>query len=138
MTETPGKRSRPHRAEREFGLVVGGILAAIGGWWTYRGRFENVAISFLAVGAVLSVLGALRPAWLELPRRLWMRLAELIGGVMTFAILAVVFFLVVTPIGLWKRAFGWDPLGRRAARQSSYWRTYSPRIADPRHFEKMF
>lgn len=138
MTKTPGKSSRPHRAEREFGLLVGGILALLGAWWTYRGRFGNVATLFLALGGLLVALGASKPAWLELPRRLWMRLAEGIGGVMTIVILSLVFFLVVTPIGLWKRAFGWDPLGRRAARQESHWRTYSPRLGDPRHFEKMF
>ena len=27
-----------HRREREFGLLVGGVLCLLGGWWLYRGR----------------------------------------------------------------------------------------------------
>jgi hypothetical protein len=57
---------------------------------------------------------------------------------MTRVILAIVFFLVLTPIGLIKRAMGWDPLHRRAVPGESYWRPYSERQHDPRHYEKMY
>ena len=134
----PFRRSRPHRAEREFGLLVGGLLALFGGVWTFRGRFGQLALEVLAAGVLLFLLGVVRPAWLGGPRRLWMRLAELLGGVVTVVILAVVYFLVLTPIGLFKRATGWDPLLRRALPAPSYWRPYSARLAEPRHFEKMF
>ena len=53
-------------------------------------------------------------------------------------VFAIVFFGVLTPIGLIKRAIGWDPLHRRAERSNSYWRPYSKRQLDPRHYEKMF
>ncbi len=39
-----------------------------------------------------------------------MTLAEAMAYVSTRIILALVFFLVLTPIGLIKRAMGWDPL----------------------------
>ncbi|MGE0638667.1 MAG: SxtJ family membrane protein [Thermoanaerobaculia bacterium] len=134
----PFRRSRPHRAEREFGLLIGAILILFGGIWTYRGRFGSWAIAVLTAGCLLLLLGMVRPEWLALPRRGWMRLAELLGGVVTAVVLALVYFLVLTPIGLFKRATGWDPLGRRAAAARSYWRPYAARPADPRHFEKMF
>jgi hypothetical protein len=44
----------------------------------------------------------------------------------------------VTPIGFVKRLFGWDPLSRRAPASESYWRPYSDRQKDARHYEKMF
>ena len=132
------RRSRPFRAERDFGLVVGGVFALLGGWWIYRERLTGWAEGLFAGGACLVALGLARPAWLAVPRRHWMRLGEAIGGVVAFVILAFVYFLVLTPIGLVKRLTGWDPLGRRAAPASSYWRPYSPRLRDPRHFEKMF
>jgi hypothetical protein len=53
-------------------------------------------------------------------------------------ILAVVFFLIVTPIGLIKRAMGWDPLHRRSAVGDSYWHPYPERQHNPRHYEKMY
>jgi hypothetical protein len=67
-----------------------------------------------------------------------MFLAEILGFVSTRIILAFVFFFVVTPIGVVKRIFGWDPLGRRSGPAESYWRPYSERQHNPRHYEKMF
>jgi len=126
------------RAEREFGLVVGGVLVLLGGWWLYRGKFSNAAYVTLPLGTLLILLGGFWPRSLVLPNRAWMLLAEGLSYLTTRIILGLVFFLVITPIGLVKRLSGWDPLGRRSARSSSYWKPYSGRQRDPRHYEKMF
>lgn len=131
-------RTRSFRAEREFGLLVGAILALLGGWWIYRGKFAALAAGFVAVGSLLVAFGALRPRLLALPHRLWMALAEQLSRIVTFVILSLVYYLVVTPIGVVKRAIGWDPLGRRAAPAASYWQPYAARQRDPKHYEKMF
>ena len=55
----------------------------------------------------------------------------------TRVVLAIVFFLVITPVGIVTRLCGWDPLRRRAAPADSYWKPYSARQRDPRHYEKM-
>jgi multisubunit Na+/H+ antiporter MnhG subunit len=127
-----------YRAERDFGLLVGGVLLALGGWWLYRGRFHTLAIALIVLGATLVLLGAVYPKLLVVPNRLWMGMAGAMGFVMTRVILAVVFFLLVTPIGLLRRAFGGDPLSRRAARTESYWKPYSERRNDVKHYEKMY
>ncbi len=101
-------KKRSLRAEREFGLIVGGVLLLLSLWWIYRGKFSNVSF------------------------------AEALSFVTTRIILAFVFFGIVTPIGVVKRLFGWDPLHRRAAPGDSYWKPYSERQRDPRHYEKMF
>lgn len=45
-----------------------------------------------------------------------------IGLVMSYLILAVIYYLVITPTGLMLRLFGHDPLSRRFDRQrESYW-----------------
>jgi Saxitoxin biosynthesis operon protein SxtJ len=136
LSSAPQKRS--YRTERDFGLLVGGVLLALGGWWLYRGRYTALSGLLLAVGATLVLFGALLPKSLVVPNRLWMKLAEAMGFVMTRVILGVVFFLFVTPIGLVRRLFGGDPLGRRAARTESYWKPYTERRRDPKHYEKMY
>jgi len=132
------RRAPSYRAEREFGLLVGGVLLALGGWWLYRGKFPALAPVLAAVGALLVVVGTLFPKALVVPNRLWMGMAEAMGFVTTHVILGVVFFLVVTPIGLARRLFGGDPLGRRGARAESYWKPYTERRGDPKHYEKMY
>jgi len=129
---------RSMRAEREFGLVVGGVMVLLSGWWLYRGKFHNVSQISLPLGGMLVFLGLVWPQVLVLPNKAWMALAEALSFVMTRVILAFVFFAIITPIGLVKRLFGWDPLYRRAGSSDSYWKPYSERQRDPRHYEKMF
>ena len=126
------------RAEREFGLIVGGVLVLVSGWWVYRGKFPTLSHVTLPIGGLLVLLGLIFPRALYWPNKAWMTLAEGLSFVTTRTILAFVFFVIVTPIGFIKRLFGWDPLHRRAAASESYWRPYSDRQKDPRHYEKMF
>jgi uncharacterized membrane protein len=126
------------RQEREFGLLVGAIFCALAGWWLYRRRLESVRPVVLAIGCVLVFLGAFFPKALRLPLRLWTGLAEALSFVTTRVILAIVFFVVVTPIGLIGKALGRDPLRRRAKPADSFWWPYSDRQHDPKHYEKMF
>ena len=130
------KKSR--RAEREFGLIVGGVLLLLSGWWLYRGKFPTLSHVTLPLGGLLVLLGLVFPAALVWPNKAWMALAEVLSFVTTRIILAFVFFVIVTPIGFVKRLFGWDPLHRRAPKSDSYWKPYSERQRDPRHYEKMF
>lgn len=129
-------RRRSFRAEREFGLVVGGVLVLLSGWWLYRGRFENATQLLLPIGSLLILLAVVWPRLLVLPNRAWMALAAVLSYVSTRIILAFVYFFIVTPIGLIKRAMGWDPLRRRAESNNTYWQPYRER--SPKHYEKMY
>jgi hypothetical protein len=124
------------RAEREFGLLVGAVFSLLGLWWFYRGKFAVAAYVFTIAGVVLVLLGAAFPRLLIIPRKLWMKLAEGMAYVSSRIILSVIFFLVLTPIGVVKRAMGWDPLQRRSGSRESFWNPYPARPRD--HYEKMF
>jgi saxitoxin biosynthesis operon SxtJ-like protein len=137
MNQTGSKR-KSFRAEREFGLIVGGIFLLLSGWWIFRGKFHSVSQVTLPLGTVLVLLGLVFPRALVYPNKAWMALAEVLSFVSTRIILAFVYFVIVTPIGFVKRLFGWDPLNRRAPKSESYWRPYSDRQRNPRHYEKMF
>jgi hypothetical protein len=132
------RKKKSWRVEREFGLIVGGMFLLLSGWWLYRGKFHTVTQVTLPLGAILLLLGIVWPRALVYPNKAWMKLAEGLSYVSTRIILAFVYFLVITPIGVIKRMTGWDPLNRRAARSDSYWRDYSERQRNPRHYEKMF
>ena len=110
----------------------------LSGWWIYRGKFHSVTQITLPLGAALVLLGLVFPRALVFPNKAWMALAEVLSFVSTRVILAFVYFVIVTPIGFVKRLSGWDPLNRRAPKSESYWRPYSERQRDPRHYEKMF
>src|SRR5262249_36457615 len=124
------------RAEKEFGLIVGGVFVLLGFWWLYRGKFTTAAYVLSAAGSVLVLCGLVFPRLLIVPRKFWMKLAEGMAYVSSRIILAIVFFLVLTPIGLVKRAMGWDPLQRRSGSRDTFWSKYPER--NPRHYEKMY
>jgi len=119
-------------------VLVGGVLLALRLWWFYRGKFEVAGAVLTFVGSALVIFGAFAPRLLVIPRKLWMKLAEGMAYVSSRIILAIVFFLVLTPIGLMKRAMGWDPLQRRAGSRDSFWQPYPARQQDPKHYEKMY
>ena len=130
--------NRRYAAERGFGLVVGTAFLLLGSWWVYRGKFPNVVPVLGGLGAILFALGLVFPRALFWPNRAWMMLAEAMSFVMTRVVLAAVFFLTVTPIGIVKRWTGWDPLRRRSVSAPTYWEPYPERQRDPRHYEKMY
>ena len=127
-----------YRVEREFGLIVGGVFALLGAWWLYRGKYVTATSIALPLGTCLILFGLLWPRALVYPNKAWMLLAAGLSFVTTRIILGMVFFLIVTPIGVVKRLTGWDPLSRRSGSSESYWRPYSERQQNPRHYEKMY
>jgi len=129
-------KRKTFRAEKEFGLIVGGVFVLLGLWWLFRGKFTTAAYVLSAAGSVLVLCGLVLPRLLTVPRKFWMKLAEGMAFVSSRIILGVVFFLVLTPIGLVKRAMGWDPLQRRSGSRHTFWQKYPER--SPRHYEKMF
>ena len=131
-------KKKSFRREREFGLIVGGVFVLLSGWWLYRGKFSNASHITVPLGSLLILLGLLWPRALVWPNQAWMLLAEGLSFVTTRIILGIVFFLIITPIGVVKRLSGWDPLDRRSDRRASYWKPYSERQRNPRHYEKMF
>src|SRR5260370_13871070 len=138
LSKAEVKKKRSYRTEREFGFIVGGVFLLLSAWWFYRGKFSTASHITLPVGALLVILGLVLPRALVWPNKAWMALAEVLSFVSTRIILAFVFFVVLTPIVVIKRMFGWDPLLRPAAASDSYWKPYSERQRDARHYEKMF
>lgn len=123
-------------ADRKFGLVVGGGLALLGAALAIGGsRLAGPVLG--GAGALLFALGAAVPGLLGPFHRGWMAVSRLLGRVNTAVFLGLVFFLVLTPLGLAFRLAGRDELARRH-RSRTGWVPCPERNRDPRHFEKMF
>ena len=105
--------ARTTRDLRKFGLTVGGVFLVLGAVSRWRGH-TTPPLVFWTVGGALVVPGALAPRLLAPVERAWMRFAEVLGHVNARVILTVLYWVVVTPIGLVLRAFR-DPLDRRVA-----------------------
>ena len=125
------------RELRKFGLMVGGVFVAIGVLFLLRHKPSYPF--FLGLGSTLIVFGALWPRALKHIYIAWMALAFTLGFVMSNVILTLLFFLLVTPIGLLSRLFGKDFLARKLDKHgASYWipRAHETRTAE--NYERQF
>ena len=108
------------RELRKFGLTVGGVLALLALWFWWRGKVYFPGV--LVPGVLLMFLGALAPRTLKLFYVGWMSLAFILGFAVSTALLTVLFYLVVTPVGLIARLAGQDFLNRKFDRSvATYW-----------------
>lgn len=107
-------------SDRAFGLVFAAVFAAIG-FYPWLGG-HGVRPWALAVAGGLVAVAAVVPAVLAPLNRAWQRVGHAMHVVTTPLILALIFFVVITPMGLLMRALGKDPLRlRRAPGAASYW-----------------
>ena len=98
---------------RDFGLITGGLFVLIFGLllpWKFEWQWP---VWPWVLFGLLAVLAFAAPMWLNPVYRVWMRIGHMIGSVISRIILGLVFFLVVTPLGLMMRATGKDPMNRR-------------------------
>lgn len=129
-------RRGPANPERSFGLSVGGVLLLLAAYLFWRGRVLPAEVA-AGTGAVLVVLGLVKPALLEWPSAVWWKFALVLGYINARVILTVIFFVVLTPIALLWRLLGRDPLARRRSAWQG-WTSYPKRYRDPRHYERMY
>jgi hypothetical protein len=89
---------------RQFGLTIGSVLLIIGAFLYY---FEKSSpFYFIIIGGALLLLAIVYPNVLKPLNKVWMGLAIVLGFVMSRIILTVLFYLVLTPIGLLAKIFG--------------------------------
>jgi ABC-type uncharacterized transport system permease subunit len=128
----------PSRAELNwFGVLFAAFFGLIG-LFAWRGagsqRFAWVA---WGIGAVLPAIYYAIPR-LRRPLYLgWVYAAYPIGFVVSYAVLAFVYFLVFTPIGLIMRLVRYDPLHRSFdPARKSYWIEHQSRGGSSRYFNQ--
>jgi Saxitoxin biosynthesis operon protein SxtJ len=122
--------------ERSFGISVGAVLCVIAIALVWRGRVMRGEIVG-GIGAVLLVLGYLKPALLKYPSDAWWAFAGVLGWINARVLLSLLFFLLLTPVSLVWRLTGTDPLSRRRSTWRG-WQPYPERYRNSRHYERMF
>lgn len=122
---------------RSFGLMMAAFLTGIFGLLLPFLSHKHIPLWPWAVSAVFLGLGVLAPNVLSGFYRVWMRLGSILGWVNTRIILSIIFYLLITPIGLLMRLCGYDALDSKwAPSQSSYFHKVDAR--DTNHMEKPF
>jgi hypothetical protein len=121
---------------RNFGLIVGGIFLVIG-LWPMLWRGEGMRLWAVGLGSLLVPLGLLVPAVLAPVFKVWMKVGHVLGWINTRIILGVLFYGLITPMGVVMRLFGWDAMRRVLMRDVESYRVVRqprPRMHMTRQF----
>ena len=106
---------------RQFGLMVGGVFSVIGLWPMFL-RGEPLRLWAVVLGSLLILLGSLVPTWLAPVHRGWMWVGHVLGWINTRIILGVIFYGLITPIGIAFRMLGKDTMRQSFSDTSSTYR----------------
>jgi hypothetical protein len=82
---------------------------------------KGISGLLLSCACLLFVIGISRPDILNPFYQCWMIVARAIGILLTSAVLVSIFYLVITPIGLFLRLAGKDLLDLKMRNSNSYW-----------------
>ncbi|HSR69001.1 MAG TPA: SxtJ family membrane protein [Acidobacteriota bacterium] len=125
------------RELRQFGLIWTVFFSGAAALYGYRSGDWETALWLGGAAVVMAAAGFLVLGWM---RMLYLGLSYAafpIGWVISHALLAIIYYLVVTPIGLLMRLLGRDPMQRRFEEdQTSYWSEQEPSLPSERYFRQ--
>ncbi len=107
-------------SNRSFGLLFFVVFLIVSLWpLTYEG---SIRIWSAIISAVFLILGLINSKLLAPLNLLWFKFGMILGAIISPIVMGIVFFLVVTPIGLILRIMGKDVLNKKYdKKKETYW-----------------
>lgn len=107
-------------AERSFGWVFCGVFLLITAFVYYKTASLNYWL--LGISVTFGLITVFSPALLKPLNYLWFKFGMLLGHIIAPLVMMLIFFAVITPIGLLMRVFGKDSLRlKRNPELTTYW-----------------
>ena len=107
-------------SNRSFGLVFFIVFLIVALWPLKSG--EDFRSWSLVLSIIFFILGVLNSKLLTPLNKLWFKFGILLGSIVSPIVMGIVYFIVVTPIGIFMRLLGKDLLKTSKAKQpSTYW-----------------
>ena len=106
-------------SNRSFGIVFFVVFLIIATYPLING--DELRLWSLIISIVFLFLGLVNSKILNPLNRLWFKFGIFLGKIISPLVMGIIFFLVVTPIGLLMRLLNKDLLNLRFNNNSSYW-----------------
>ena len=103
-----------------FGLLFSVVFLIIGFWPMINA--ENPSFIFLLFALIFLILGLINSRLLTPLKKAWVKFGEFLGRIIAPIVMAVVYFVILTPLSILVRAFGKDLLKIKFLdKRKSYW-----------------
>ena len=106
-------------SNRNFGIVFFIVFLLISLWPLLNN--EDLKSWSLIVSVIFLILGMLNSRFLSPLNMIWFKFGIFLGKIVSPLIMGVIFFAVVTPIGLLMRVFNKDLLNLKINNKKTYW-----------------
>ena len=107
-------------SNRSFGLLFFAVFVILSLWPLKNG--ENLNLYFITAAAVFLILGLLNSKLLSPLNKSWIKLGEILSIIIAPIVMALVYFVILTPVSIIVRIFGKDLLGVKFNKTiNSYW-----------------
>ena len=107
-------------SNRSFGLLFFIVFLILGLWPLKNSQSFN--LFFITVAIIFLFLGLINSKLLSPLKKIWIKFGEILGSIIAPIIMALVYFIFLTPISLIVRLFGKDLLGIKLNKSiDSYW-----------------
>ena len=107
-------------SEKNFGIVFSIVFLLISLYPLING--QAIHVSVLILSFIFIMLAYLLPKILTIPNKLWFKFGVFLGSIVAPAVMALVYFTTVAPIGIIFKIMGKDPLQRKVKKTTkSYW-----------------
>jgi hypothetical protein len=137
MENKKNERECAAKELRKFSFTLFCVLGFLGGLVLWRKG--EAGLLLWGIGIAVFLMGLIKPRSLGAIHKGWMGISFLMGFFMTHLILALIYYLVLTPMALVMRALGKDPLRLKHDRNAvSYWIERPRREFTRQSYEKMF
>ena len=124
-------------SDRSFGLVFAVVFALLAGYFVWLGSAWWPAL--LAPSAAFLILALVRSPLLAPLNWLWTKLGLLLGAIVAPIVMGLIYFAVITPMGLFAQLIGKDFLRlRRDPGASTYWLLRPDQNPEPERLRDQF
>ena len=106
-------------SNRSFGILFCIVFALIALWPLLND--QSIRIWPIPISLVFLILGLLNSKLLSPINLVWVKFGELLGRIIAPIVMAMIYFIIITPIGLLMRLLGKDLLNTKSKKINSYW-----------------
>ena len=106
-------------SNRSFGILFSIVFAIISFWPIING--DPLRLWSIPISIIFLVLGLLNSKLLNPLNIVWVKFGELLGRIIAPIVMAIIYFIIVTPIGLFMRLIGKDLLNLKFSKSNTYW-----------------
>ena len=106
-------------SNRNFGIVFS-IVFLIVSLWPLLSQ-NDIRIWSLIISGIFFVLGIINSKLLLPLNNIWFKFGLLLGNFIAPIVMGIIYFMVVTPIGLIMRLLGKDLLNLKKSNKETYW-----------------